>query len=122
MTLTPKEIAAYSRIEDGKPEPGDYAACARFYKPESAEITCVPPLSSGGLTYNGVSIRFVGAYTLSDDFKRVNRITDMIKSTTGGHCPCVSNDLWDADTLCPCKWYRNGNGCHCGLYVLRKRS
>lgn len=39
----------------------------------------------------------------------------------GGECPC-SHEEWDENTTaedkqCPCKTYRDGKGCHCGLYM-----
>lgn len=36
---------------------------------------------------------------------------------TGGHCPCLRQDQWSTDSICPCKMFREGNGCECGLYV-----
>lgn len=35
---------------------------------------------------------------------------------TDGQCPCVAESDWNEDTLCPCKHFRDGLGCHCGLY------
>lgn len=35
---------------------------------------------------------------------------------TDGQCPCIKADLWNEDTMCPCLEFREGRGCHCGLY------
>jgi ferredoxin-thioredoxin reductase catalytic subunit len=36
---------------------------------------------------------------------------------TGGHCPCLPQDSWCEDTICPCKDFREKNECHCSLYI-----
>lgn len=36
---------------------------------------------------------------------------------TGGYCPCVPKHLWDEDTKCPCKIYKETAKCKCNLYV-----
>lgn len=37
------------------------------------------------------------------------------------HCPCVPPILYNKDTICPCKEFREntpcGKECHCGLYI-----
>lgn len=35
----------------------------------------------------------------------------------GGYCPCAIDKT--PDTKCPCKDFRNGDGCQCGLYVKK---
>jgi ferredoxin-thioredoxin reductase catalytic subunit len=36
---------------------------------------------------------------------------------TEGQCPCVQEDEWTQDTICPCKKFREDKECCCGLYV-----
>jgi len=36
---------------------------------------------------------------------------------TKGQCPCVPDVLWNKDTICPCKEFRETKHCHCQLYV-----
>lgn len=37
------------------------------------------------------------------------------------HCPCILPSLYNEDTICPCKNFREevfvGEKCHCGLYI-----
>lgn len=38
---------------------------------------------------------------------------------TDGNCPCVLPELWNEDTKCPCKKFREQTTigeCHCGLW------
>jgi len=36
---------------------------------------------------------------------------------TKQQCPCIAEDEWTNDTICPCKVFRETKECHCGLYV-----
>lgn len=37
------------------------------------------------------------------------------------YCPCVNPEMYNDDTICPCKNFRDnvsiGEECHCGLYI-----
>lgn len=52
-----------------------------------------------------------------------NEIVEEIKARlkeTNGNCPCVLPSVWNADTKCPCKNFREQTvegECHCGLYM-----
>ncbi len=41
-------------------------------------------------------------------------------ATTNGQCPCVPQEQWTEDTICPCKDFREHGECHCTLYVEDK--
>ncbi len=52
------------------------------------------------------------------DSSVVKEIVSKLKET-GGNCPCVLPNKWNADTKCPCKNFREQESeglCHCGLY------
>jgi len=36
---------------------------------------------------------------------------------TKGQCPCISEDKWTKDTLCPCLKMREEEICCCNLYI-----
>lgn len=49
-------------------------------------------------------------------------VAEIIKKLkeTGGNCPCVLPEAWNADTKCPCKSFREQTTpgeCHCGLMI-----
>ena len=55
-------------------------------------------------------------------FKKVDNVQTVLKieaaiEKAGGQCPCVPEKMRNADTICKCKDFREGRGCHCGLYV-----
>ena len=56
------------------------------------------------------------AWILNPDDKVVERIKARL-TVTGGQCPCVPKPEWNEDTLCECKDFREGRGCHCSMYV-----
>ena len=52
------------------------------------------------------------------DEEIVSEIRRKLKETNG-NCPCVLPKMWNADTKCPCKNFREQatpGECHCGLY------
>ena len=51
---------------------------------------------------------------LNPDAEYVRTIRRRIKDN-GGYCPCQVEKT--PDTKCPCKSFREGLGCDCGLYV-----
>ena len=53
---------------------------------------------------------------LNPNEKIVCAITKRLEMTDG-QCPCVNEDLWTEDTMCPCKKMREENKCCCNLYV-----
>jgi hypothetical protein len=66
---------------------------------------------------DGISITPLHGYVLSPNKDKVANIIKAIKNARG-NCPCVPQNTWnDSTTMCPCRNYREGNGCHCGLYV-----
>ena len=67
-----------------------------------------------------VKILRITGYDLHPDDKRVNNILKAIEKNAGA-CVC-HHEEWDENTMfddkcCPCKTYREGKGCHCGLYL-----
>lgn len=53
------------------------------------------------------------------DKEIVKEVVSKLKET-GGQCPCVLPPLWNEDTRCPCKDFREQDyegECHCGLNV-----
>ena len=59
----------------------------------------------------------IKGYILNPNTRVVEGVVKRIESVTQGNCPCVPSNTWSNDTLCPCLYYREGNGCHCGLYI-----
>ena len=55
-------------------------------------------------------------YHLNPDINKVKSILKSLQATNG-NCPCVPRALWNKDTICPCRYYRTAQGCHCDLYV-----
>ena len=53
---------------------------------------------------------------LNPNEKLVNAIRKRL-AVTNGQCPCISEDKWNEDTICPCKKMREENECCCQLYV-----
>ena len=53
---------------------------------------------------------------LNPNEKIVNAIKKRLE-ITNGQCPCISEDEWTEDTLCPCKVFRENQYCCCCLYV-----
>lgn len=52
----------------------------------------------------------------------VNEVRDKLKETVG-NCPCVLPSMWNENTKCPCKNFRDQDyegECHCGLYIKVK--
>ena len=52
----------------------------------------------------------------------VNEVKDKLKETAG-NCPCVLPSMWNENTKCPCKNFRDQDyegECHCGLYIKVK--
>ena len=48
------------------------------------------------------------------------KIVESVKARlklTNGQCPCVPEDIWNEDTICPCKEMRESETCHCRLYT-----
>lgn len=67
-----------------------------------------------------MEIKRIQGYKLNDNDKVVNAIMKRV-SKCNGECPCTHTE-WNEQTpaedkQCPCITYRNGDGCHCGLYV-----
>ena len=54
---------------------------------------------------------------LNPDTLFVQNLRKRIKQNNG-YCPCKL--LKTPDTKCPCKDFREGNGCDCGLYLSEK--
>lgn len=54
--------------------------------------------------------------TLNSDKELVKAIRNRLKITQG-QCPCVPEEEWNEDTMCPCKKLREHEECCCGLYV-----
>lgn len=59
----------------------------------------------------------MNGYHLNPDIQRVKSVLNAV-ARANGNCPCVPQNTWSKDTICPCRYYRTGQGCHCGLYVL----
>lgn len=53
---------------------------------------------------------------LNPDENVVKAIRNRLKITEG-QCPCVSEDEWSIDTVCPCRKFREEKVCCCNLYV-----
>lgn len=55
---------------------------------------------------------------LNSNKELVSQIQKKLKQN-GGYCPCVPKYLWNADTKCPCKEFREmeQGECNCGLYI-----
>lgn len=52
----------------------------------------------------------------------VREVVSKLKET-GGYCPCVPPPLWNEDTKCQCKNFREQGyegECHCGLFCKVK--
>lgn len=67
-----------------------------------------------------VQILRIPGYDLNPRDQIVNSIFRRIAKSEG-ECPC-HHEEWDENTphedkCCPCKTYRDGKGCHCGLYL-----
>ncbi len=62
----------------------------------------------------------VAKYILVDDEAAVARVRkgiELKRQKFGeGYCPCVMPVAHSADTICPCKEYRESGYCRCGLY------
>jgi hypothetical protein len=71
--------------------------------------------TNGSLVYDCPRPVPTGWKRTEDEAKRLNIVRALMRS--GGFCPCVPRDEWSEDTFCPCRMLREGNGCHCGLYV-----
>jgi ferredoxin-thioredoxin reductase catalytic subunit len=56
-------------------------------------------------------------WVLNPDTDRVRNILNALERS-GGYCPCVPEREYD--TLCRCLYFREGKGCHCGLYIEDK--
>lgn len=56
---------------------------------------------------------------LNPNEKVVKAIQGRLKMTNG-MCPCVSEDKWNEDYMCPCRKFREENKCCCSLYVEDK--
>lgn len=56
---------------------------------------------------------------LNPDPEYVRMIRKRLKDN-GGYCPCQVGKT--PDTKCPCKSFREGQGCDCGLYVSAERT
>lgn len=53
---------------------------------------------------------------LNPDTEYVKKMIDSL-SKTEGYCPCIPRRLWNDDTKCQCKKYRETLECGCLLYV-----
>lgn len=67
-----------------------------------------------------MEIKRLPGYEINPNDKVVNALFKRIDKCEG-ECPCYHEE-WDENTLredklCPCKTYRDGKGCHCGLYL-----
>ena len=56
---------------------------------------------------------------LNPDKKVVYAIKRRLR-VTNGQCPCISQEKWSEDTICPCKKFREEDECCCQLYVKTK--
>lgn len=70
-----------------------------------------------------VQIHRLLGWTIHPNDKVVNSLFKRIEKCDG-ECPC-HHEEWDENTphedkVCPCITYRNGKGCHCGLYLKIK--
>lgn len=63
-----------------------------------------------------ISIQPISGWILNPNSTRVANILNAVERA-GGNCPCVAKDTWSEDTICPCLYFRSGQGCHCTLYV-----
>lgn len=54
---------------------------------------------------------------LNPDADHVRYVRKALKDN-GGYCPCQVDKT--PDTKCPCKDFREGRGCDCGLYVPKE--
>lgn len=67
-----------------------------------------------------IKIERLKGFVLNPNDRIVNSIFKRLGKTEGV-CPC-HHEEWNENTpiedkLCPCSTYRNGDGCHCCLYV-----
>lgn len=53
-------------------------------------------------------------FILNPDPNELGFIRSSIRNNDG-YCPCALDR--SEDTKCPCKAFREGEGCQCGLYV-----
>ncbi|MBR7158358.1 MAG: hypothetical protein IKD08_01585 [Alphaproteobacteria bacterium] len=66
--------------------------------------------------------KFAKEHNMEVNEKVVDRILKRL-AVTDGHCPCVPEDEWTDDHLCPCTFCEadvaaNGH-CHCNLFLKK---